>query len=116
MALAALCCLLTGSAAAQISGTGGIPSVTYFALLPNYYDGDYRMATGGFLSESRGGVRTTAGPWIDAICSLAMAGESQYQLGQMPAALANYDAALKIFTAYSDWMMRLQFPVALGPA
>jgi len=116
LAIAVTWCGLANSAAAQIGGTGGIPSVTYFAILPNYYDGDYRTATGGFLSESRGGMKTTNGPWIDAICSLTMAGESQYQLGQMPAALANYDAALHIFTAYSDWMMRMQFPAAIGPA
>ena len=30
--------------------------------------------------------------------------------------LASYDAALKLYVAYSDWMMRVQFPQAIMPA
>ena len=45
-----------------------------------------------------------------------MAGESYYQLGQLKPALDSYNAALKLYLAYSDWMMRVQFPPAIMPA
>jgi len=113
--LAAL--LVPRTAAAQVvaGGIGSIPSHAYFNALPAYYDGDYQNALNVFLNESRAS-KTPAGPWIDAICYYTMAGECYYQLGQLPAALDSYNAALKLYLAYSPWMMRVQFPASIGPA
>ncbi len=103
-------------AAAQIGTGDNIPSHAYFNTLPLYHDGDYRAARAAFLAESRGGLRSVGGGWIDGICYYTMAGECHYQLGQMQAALDSYNAALKVFVAYSNWMMRVQFPQAILPA
>lgn len=104
-------------ATAQVvaGGIGSIPSQVYFSALPGYYDGEYQAALGAFVNESRSN-KTPAGPWIDAICYYTMAGECYYQMGQLSNALDNYNAALKIYIAYSPWMLRVQFPTAIGPA
>ncbi len=117
-AVVACICLAGGArrAAGQIAPGQTLPSQVYFATLPGYFDGDYRASLAGFLAHSRGGIRTTNGQWIDSICYLAMAGECNYQLGQLPQALQNFDAALKLYVAYSDWMMRVQFPPAIVAA
>jgi len=110
---------LASPAHAQLSpGGGGIPSPVYFNALPLYFDGDYRDAAGAFSNAARSGIKTGAASssWIDGICYYTMAGESYYQLGQMRAALDSYNAALKIYITYSDWMLRVQFPPAIGPA
>src|SRR5205814_949972 len=94
----------------------GIPNLVYFNTLPIHHDGDYRDALAAFLAEGRGGIKTTNGQWIDSICYFTMAGEAYYQLGNLPAALASYNSALKLYVSYSDWMMRVQFPLAIQPA
>lgn len=104
------------TAPAQVLPGQGVPSQVYFNTFPLYFDGDYRSALGTFNAESRGGIRTASGQWIDAICTYTMAGECYYQLGQLPQALASYESALKLYVAYSNWMMRIQFPPVLGPA
>ena len=117
--------LLAATASAQIIvpsvvGGGGparqVPSQSYFTALPAYYNGNYRDTLGLFVAESRSGVRNVASQWIDAIPYFTMAGESYYQLGQPQKALEQYDAALKLYVAYSDWMMRVQFPQTIAPA
>jgi tetratricopeptide (TPR) repeat protein len=112
IALAALALgMLSASVArAQIGPGQGVPSRAYLATLPLYYDGDYQAALAAFVNESRSGIKTSNSQWIDAICYLTMAGETYYELGQLPAALDSYSAALKLYVAYSDWMLRVQFP------
>lgn len=107
---------LCQSAAAQIGPGDSVPGHAYFNTLPLFHDGDYRAARVAFLAESRGGMRSVGGGWIDGICYYTMAGECQYQLGQMQAALDSYNAALKVYVAYSNWMLRVQFPQAILPA
>ncbi|MGD9723215.1 MAG: CHAT domain-containing protein [Pirellulales bacterium] len=120
--LAFLACLTTTflaakSAHAQLIGPGqSIPSQLYFATQPLYYDGNYRAALATFAAESRSSIRTPNGPWLDSIMYLTMIGECHYQLGQLPQALANYDAALKIYVAYYNWMLSVRFPLAIAPA
>ncbi|MEX0979313.1 MAG: CHAT domain-containing protein [Pirellulales bacterium] len=96
------------------AAAGRVPSPMYFSVLPRYYDGQYRDALGGFLAESRSGVKTPSGQWIDAIPSLTMAGECYFQMGQPKLALEHYNAALKLYVAYSTWMMRVQFPPTIA--
>lgn len=103
-------------ACAQIAPGDGVPTRIYFATLPTYFDGDYRASLNAFLNEGQGGIKTPTSRWIDSIAYFTMVGESYYQLGQMPRALDSYNAALKLYLAYSDWMMRVQFPVAIMPA
>jgi tetratricopeptide (TPR) repeat protein len=116
-ALAALATVLaTRSAHAQLAPGDSVPSRVYFNTFPAYFDGNYRNALAAFLAEGRGAIRSPASPWIDSICYYTMAGECYYQLGQLPAALDSYNSALKLYVAYSGWMMRVQFPPAIMPA
>lgn len=117
--LAALACTLVAHrlARAQVfipsaTPTGvarSVPSPVYFTALPGYYNGNYRGGLALFTNESQNGLRNAASQWIDVIPAYTMAGECYYQLGQPQKALEQYDAALKIYIAYSDWMMRVQF-------
>ncbi|MBI3838798.1 MAG: tetratricopeptide repeat protein, partial [Planctomycetia bacterium] len=104
------------TARAQITPGDGVPSRIYFNTFPLYFDGDYRNALSAFLSEGRGGIKTATSQWIDSICYFTMAGESYYQMGNLPAALDSYNSALKLYVAFSDWMMRVQFPLVIPPA
>jgi hypothetical protein len=115
-ALAALTVALVQPVDAQIGPGQSVPARSYLNTLPLHYDMQYRDALGAFLNESRSGIKTTTSQWIDSICYFTMAGESYYELGQMPQALESYTAALKLYVAYSDWMMRVQFPPAINPA
>src|SRR5262245_46437049 len=104
-------------ARAQFTPGDHVPSQLYFTTLATYHDGNYRTALAAFLNESRSGIKTgVASQWIDAICYSTMAGECYYRMGQLQQALAQYDAALKLYVAYSDWMMRVQFPASIVPA
>lgn len=95
---------------------GSVPSHAYFRTLPIFYDGQYRDALASFGIQSRNGIKTVNGQWIDAIPYFTMSGECYYQMGRLRAALEQYDAALKLFVAYSDWMMHVRFPPAIVPA
>lgn len=103
-------------ASAQLGPGDSVPSRIYFAALPSYYDGAYRDAAATFLNTQGGGFKAGGGRWIDSICYFTMAGECYYQLGQLPQALESYNSALKVYIAYSDWMMRIQFPPGITPA
>lgn len=104
------------SAGVATAAGGSVPSQLYFNALPTYYDGNYSGALTAFVNQSRGGIKSGNRQWIDAIPPFTMAGECYFQLGQPERALEQYNAALKLFVAYSDWMMRVQFPPSLGPA
>ena len=101
-------------------GLGGgfmrtVPTPMYFSTLALYYDGDYRAALGAFLDEGRGSIKSGANRWIDAICYHTMAGDCYYQLGQHNAALNEYTAALQLYVAFNNWMIRVQFDPAVRP-
>lgn len=104
------------NAAAQIGPGDSVPSRVYFATFPAYHDGDYRDSLAAFLNVSRSGIKSVDSRWIDSICYFTMAGESYYQLGQLQPALESYNSALKLYLAFSSWMMRVQFPPAIMPA
>src|SRR5262245_58467018 len=103
--VATLC--YTTRLAAQVAPGDTVPTRGYFTALPLYFDGDYRAAQPAFLNA--GAIKSPGGRWIDSICYFTMAGECHYQLGQLPAALESYNSALKLYVAYSDWLMRVQF-------
>jgi tetratricopeptide (TPR) repeat protein len=108
--------IVAPSAGAAGAPGGRVPSPLYFNALPAYYDGHYRDALGAFVSASRNSIKSANRQWIDSIPYFAMAGECYYQMGQPQQALEQYNAALKLFVAHSDWMMRVQFPPTIGPA
>jgi hypothetical protein len=101
------------SALAQRDST---PSTVYFATFRDYYDGDFDDALRNFRAEGRGGIKTSAGYWIDSICYHTMSGECRYQMGQYAAALEHYDSALELYVSFYDWLIRVQFSDTLRPA
>ncbi len=91
------------------------PSAPYYNSFPLLYDGDYVAALGAFQSDLQGGIKSSTSRWIDSICYYTMCGECYYQMGQNARALDQYTAALKLYTAFYDWMLRVQFPAAITP-
>ncbi len=89
------------------------PRQSFFAAIDELYSGEYRRALRGFQSELRSGVKSTEGRWIDSICYHTMLGETYYHMGQNAAALKQYDAAVELFLAHSEWLMRVEFPRAV---
>jgi CHAT domain-containing protein/tetratricopeptide (TPR) repeat protein len=102
----------------QIEGSGDrmCPSAAYYSAFGLFYNGDYKDALDAFLAEGRGAIKTVESRWIDSICYHTMAGECYYHVGDLPQALEHYTSALKLFSAYSDWMIQVQFPPGVSPA
>lgn len=103
-------------AAAQLAiPTKNVPHDGYFLCFQSYLDGDYREALKDFRDAAQGGYNSTDGRWIDSICYYTMMGECCYQMGDYADALAQYEAALKLFLAYRDWMLRVEFAATISP-
>ena len=104
----------TGAASAQaIAGQRGpqsVPHDGYFSCFGAFYDGDFLDAGRDFRDAGRTGIASTEGRWIDSICYYTMMGECYYQMGKMGDALDQYTAALKLYLAHRDWMLRVEFP------
>ncbi len=101
-------------AVAQLGFT--VPSAQYFGGLGPYWDGDYRDALLDFQSAARGGIRAGTNRWIDSICYFTMVGECYYQLGQHQLALVQYTSALRLYEAFNNWLMQVQFPQGIRGA
>ena len=108
--------IVLGLAASCWAQPGAYPVPEYFLAIQSYYNGQYDDSLRGFRAAARGGVRSTAGRWIDSICYHAMMGESSYQMGQLPAALEQFEAALNLYLAHQDWMLRVRYTDAIRPA
>ncbi len=85
------------------------PSASYFATFSALYDGDYKTALEGFQAALRMGIKTVQARWLDSICYYTMVGETYYRLGKYPEAMENYNAALRLYIRYADFMLRVQF-------
>lgn len=92
------------------------PSSTYYGVFRFFYEGEYQDALRGFQEEIRSAFKTVDARWIDSICYYTMAGECYYHMGDLGQALEHYTAALKLYAAYPDWMIYVQFPPHLTPA
>ena len=92
------------------------PVDMYWLTMPSFYDGDFRTAARGFRDAARSGIASTEGRWIDSICYYTMLGECYYQMGDLGNALDQYNAALELYLAHRDWMLRVEFPPGLDPA
>lgn len=90
-----------------------VPTIRYHIAMTPFYEGEYEDALDEFLAEGRGAIKTAQSRWIDSICYHTMAGECYYHMGQLPQALEHYTSALKLYVAFSDWMIRVQFPPAI---
>lgn len=93
-----------------------LPGPGYFNALNVYYAGDYKEALNLFEREWRGAFKIGQTRYIDSICYHTMMGECYYQVGNYRAALDQYGYALGMYSDYSNWYMRAQFPATLSPA
>lgn len=116
---ALLALLICQTAAAQaIAGQRGpqsAPHDGYFAAFNSFYDGEFLEAGKDFRDAGRTGIASTEGRWIDSICYYTMMGECYYQMGKMGDALDQYTAALNLYLAHRDWMLRVEFPAGIDP-
>jgi CHAT domain-containing protein len=115
VALALAVGLLPSDVARAQVGRQAVPTITYYAAKHELYAGNYADALQDFVSETRGGIKTAQSSWIDSICYRAMLGECYYHMGNYPKAMDNYNAALRLYVAFSGWMLRVQFPITIGP-
>jgi len=92
------------------------PTTGYFAAFGPFYDGDYKDALKAFSDEARHAVKVGQARWIDSICYETMIGECWYEMGNLPQALEHYNTAVQLYVAYSDWMLRVQFPPGITPS
>ena len=93
-----------------------VPSQGYFVAFQTHFDGDFRESQRDFQTAGRGRVRSTMGHWVDSVCYHTMVGECYYQMGQPGRALDQYEMALKVFLANSNWLLRVRFPATVGPS
>lgn len=89
---------------------GSIPSQAYYNHFSAMYEGDYKGALEAFKTDFAGAVKTSQSRWIDSICYYTMMGECCYRMGKLGDALDNYNAALKLYIAFPNWMQQVQFP------
>ena len=86
-----------------------VPGDAYFEGLDSLYGGDYGDAVKIFENELRHAIRTPQTRWIDSICYHAMLGESYYNIRQLDRALEHYNAALRLYLSFPDWLVRINF-------
>lgn len=103
------------------SGQGGgeskaYPRDIYFQGFGPYNDGDFADASRIFREAAKHSIRSSEGRWIDSICYHTMIGECYYHMGDLASALDQYDAALQLFVAHRDWMLRIEYPAAIEPS
>jgi CHAT domain-containing protein len=97
---------LAGAATAQQRNT---PSLGYHQAFMNFYDGEYKAALEQFVNEGRGAMKTAQSRWIDSICYEAMVGECYFEMGRPAQALDHYTAAVKLYLAFPNWMVQVQW-------
>ncbi len=94
----------------------GYPSQQYYLAMEVYRSGDLANAIEGF-DAAIGQTRLDGdGRWIDAIPPYAMLAECHWQLGNLPMAMANIDAALQLAVRHRGWLSRVDFSSALTDA
>ncbi len=109
--IAALCWCAPADWTAQSAAQPqqNIPSLHYQAAFTDFYAGDYEEALKEFRSEGRGAIKIGTIRWIDSICYETMVGECYYHMGYLDEALGHYTAALTLYSAYSNWLLQVQF-------
>lgn len=112
--LGALALLLVGflvaaPAKAQTAGSGRIPNASYYLMLPDYYDGNYREVARDFTA-ARGAIRFGTEMYLDSVCYWTMAGECNYLTGNFPEAVELYESAIDLYLKFAagGWQQRIQ--------
>jgi len=100
----------------QAQGSMALPNELYFQALQPYYAGAYRDAASGFREAARNGHIDVNGRWIDSICYHTMIGECLFHMGQLDEAIEQYEAALNLYLANRDWMLRGKFQDSIRPS
>ena len=95
---------------------GVVPTQAYLQHFSLLYEGEYRDALTIFQNDLASGIKTSQSRWIDSICYYTMVGECYYRLGRLGDALDNYNAALRVYLQFSDWMLQIQFPTIISAA
>ena len=105
-----------GGASGGGSPTNGpqnpVPQAVYYRGFIGVQEGDYRRALESFRGDMKYALRTASTGWVDSICYYTMMGESYYRMGHHRA-LDNYNAALRIYLAFPDWMTRESLSAAI---
>ncbi len=104
-----------GQPSVRVQQRRTVPSDLYFLSFANFYEGRYSNALRDFNHVVRSAIRSPTSRWIDSICYFTMRGETYYQMGRLPEALADYRSALELYVAFPDWMMRVDFPESIMP-
>ncbi|MDA1052751.1 MAG: hypothetical protein O3C40_20040 [Planctomycetota bacterium] len=115
--LLAFVCLvmLAARSDAQLAQTREYPRNEYYLALNIYQSGEFTDAAGAFRAAARSGIRSSEGRWIDSICYHTMLGESMYQMGELGQAADEYTAALNLFLAHRNWLLRVELSPILEP-
>lgn len=93
-----------------------VPDASYYLLLPDFYNGNYRDVVRDF-ANTRGALRFGTDRYVDSICYWTMAGECNYLTGNFPKAVEFYESALDIYLSHtaSGWHQRIQPPPVINP-
>lgn len=115
--LAVFACLvaLVARSEAQQAQIREYPPSEYYLALKIYESGEFTDAARAFRAAARSGMRSSEGRWVDSICYHTMLGESMYQMGELGQATDEYTAALNLFLAHRNWMLRVEFSPILEP-
>lgn len=109
----------SGNGDANNNGSGGqprvFPSLGYYQHIAGLYNGEYKAALEGFKLDYSFGLQAAGTHWVDSICYLTMAGECRLKMGQLGDALDDYNAALKLYIAFPNWMAGIRFPTVIRP-
>jgi tetratricopeptide (TPR) repeat protein len=91
------------------------PPDGYYLAMRVFEEGEFVDAAKAFRTVASAGLRSTDGRWVDSICYHSMLGECFYQMGDLAQALEQYTAAINLFLAYPNWMLRIDFPPGMEP-
>jgi tetratricopeptide (TPR) repeat protein len=98
------------------TGIGQVPNVQFQAGRTAMVAGDYQGALEAYQDGLKGAIRSADTRWVDSAAFHAMIGECLYQRGQLPQALDQFNAAIDIFNANSNWLLSIEFPAIIDPA
>ena len=91
------------------------PRAEYYLARELYETGRLADAAEGFRLTLSRSMRIREKPWVDSIPPMVMLGESYFHVGKVAMAMEQYDAALEVALAYSNWFEQVDAPVQLQP-
>lgn len=115
IAVAALTLLAPLNARSLAQTVGEAPRAEYYLARELYETGRLADAAEGFRLTLSRSMRIKEQPWIDSIPPLVMLGESYFHVGKVTMAMEQYDKALEVALAYSNWLEQASAPVDLLP-